>query len=67
MPDTAAEKAVPFPFTIPVTLVDSVIAGVVVLVATEPDRPFAVTTDTLVTVPVTDEEASSDTTPRLFL
>ncbi len=29
----------------------SVIAGVVVAVATEPDTPLAVTTDTLVTVP----------------
>jgi len=36
----------------PVMLVVSVIAGVVVAVATVPARPFAETTDTLVTVPL---------------
>jgi len=35
----------------PVMLVDKVIAGVVVAVATVPARPLADTTDTLVTVP----------------
>ena len=42
----------PLPFTIPVTVVESVIAGVVVAVATVPAKPFADTTETLVTVPV---------------
>lgn len=52
MPADAADSAVPFPFTSPVTVVDSVIAGVVVALATVPARPFADTTETLVTVPV---------------
>ena len=43
--------AVPLPFKTPVTLVVRVIAGVVVAVATVPAKPFADTTDTLVTVP----------------
>ena len=51
MPAVAALKAVPLPFTIPLTVVESVIAGVVVAVATVPLRPFAETTETLVTVP----------------
>lgn len=42
----------PLPFTSPVTVVDSVIAGVVVALATVPAKPFALITDTLVTVPV---------------
>ena len=37
--------------TTPVTVVESVMAGVVVAVATVPARPFAETTDTLVTEP----------------
>jgi hypothetical protein len=36
----------------PVTLVDNVIAGVVVAFATVPAKPFADTTETVVTVPV---------------
>ena len=44
--------AVPLPFRMPVIEVLSVIAGVVVAVATVPARPLAETTDTLVTVPV---------------
>ncbi len=51
MPATAALNAVPFPFTRPVTVVDSVIAGVVVAVATVPAKPLAETTEALVTVP----------------
>ena len=47
----AAAKAVPLPYNSPVMLVVSVIAGVVVEVATVPANPFAETTDTLVTVP----------------
>ena len=43
----------PLPFKSPVTLVVRVIAGVVVAVATVPAKPFAETTDTLVTVPET--------------
>ena len=41
----------PLPFKSPVTLVVRVMAGVVVAVATVPAKPFAETTDTLVTVP----------------
>lgn len=51
MPDTAALIAVPLPLRRPVMVVDSVIAGVVVAVATVPANPLADTTDTLVTVP----------------
>lgn len=47
----AAEIAVPLPCKIPVAVVEIVIAGVVVAVATVPANPFAVTTETLVTVP----------------
>ncbi len=47
----AAEIAVPLPDKIPVTDVVSVIAGVEVAVATVPANPFAVTTETLETVP----------------
>lgn len=47
----AAAKAVPLPYSRPVMLVVSVIAGVVVDVATVPAKPLADTTDTLVTVP----------------
>lgn len=49
---TAAKMAVPLPLSKPVTEVLSVIAGVVVAVATVPAKPLAETTDTLVTVPV---------------
>ena len=51
MPATAALMAVPFPFRMPVILVVSVIAGVVVAVATVPANPLAETTLTVVTVP----------------
>ena len=44
--------AVPLPLRTPVMLVVRVIAGVVVAVATVPAKPLAVTTDTLVTVPL---------------
>lgn len=40
------------PLTTPVTVVDSVIAGVVVALATVPAKPLAETTDAEVTVPV---------------
>ena len=42
----------PLPFKIPLNEVPTVIAGVVVELATLPVNPFAVTTDTPVTVPV---------------
>ena len=42
----------PLPFNIPVTVVPSVIAGVVVGVATVPENPFPVTTEAEVTDPV---------------
>ena len=60
MPAVAAESAVPLPFTRPVTVVESVMAGVVLAVATEPARPLADTTDADVTVPVplTDSQPS---------
>ena len=51
MPAVAALIAVPLPFRTPVMLVVSVIAGVEVAVATVPAKPFAVTTETVVTVP----------------
>lgn len=43
---------VPSPFRSPVTVVDSVIAGVVVGFATVPASPFADTTEMLVTAPL---------------
>ena len=54
------------PLTTPVTVVESVMAGVVVAVATVPARPFAETTDTLVTVPpepVADNVPPTNETP----
>jgi hypothetical protein len=48
----AALIAVPLPFNTPEMVVDSVIAGVVVAVATDPANPFDETTETLVTVPL---------------
>ena len=51
----AAEIAVPFPFRTPLMVVERVIAGVVVAFATEPAKPFAETTETLVTVPLPSE------------
>ena len=56
MPLVAALIAVPLPFNSPVMVVESVMAGVVVDVATVPARPFADTTETLVTVPPDDGE-----------
>lgn len=47
----AADMAVPFPDKMPVTVVEIVIAGVLVAVATLPANPLAETTETLVTVP----------------
>jgi hypothetical protein len=52
VPLVAALIAVPSPFSTPVTVVESVTAGVVVAVATVPARPLADTTDTLETVPL---------------
>jgi hypothetical protein len=68
VPEVAALIAVPFPFSTPVMVVLTVIAGVVVAVATVPANPFAVVTDTLCTEPGTAAvEAISVTTPELFL
>ena len=44
--------AVPLPLRTPVIVVVSVMAGVLVAVATVPAKPLAETTDTLVTVPL---------------
>jgi hypothetical protein len=43
--------ALPFPFTIPLTEVLIEIAGVVVAFVTDPEKPLAAATETLVTVP----------------
>ena len=51
MPAVAAEMAVPLPLSTPVTVVEIVMAGVDVAVATLPENPLAETTETLVTVP----------------
>ena len=51
MPLAAALIAVPLPLSRPVMVVESVIAGVVVAVATVPANPLADTTDTLDTLP----------------
>jgi hypothetical protein len=47
----AAEIDVPLPCRMPVTVVDMVMAGVVVGLATVPAKPLAVATETDVTVP----------------
>lgn len=46
-----AATAVPLPYKIPEMLVVSVMAGVVVAVATVPAKPLADTTETVVTEP----------------
>jgi hypothetical protein len=51
VPEVAALIAVPLPFTMPVIVVLSVIAGVLVAFVTEPAKPFAELTETLVTLP----------------
>jgi hypothetical protein len=49
-------------------VVESVIAGVVVAFATVPAKPFALTTETVETVPDAPlDDASKVTTPELFL
>jgi len=57
----AAEIAVPLPCKMPVIVVERVIAGVVVEVATVPANPFAETTETEVTVPFVAGEAHAGT------
>jgi hypothetical protein len=47
----AALIAVPLPLSSPVTVVERLIAGVVVGLVTVPARPFAEVTETLVTDP----------------
>lgn len=56
-PVVAALISVPLPCKIPVTVVERVMAGALVEVATVPARPFADTTDTEVTVPPGFEDA----------
>ena len=51
VPAVAAEIDVPFPFNKPVIVVEIVIAGVEVAVATVPANPLAEVTETVVTVP----------------
>ena len=51
MPAVAAEIAVPLPLRTPVIVVEIVMAGVEVAVATVPAKPFAETTEVEVTVP----------------
>jgi hypothetical protein len=60
----AALIAVPLPFRSPVTVVDRVMAGVDVGVATVPARPFAETTETDCTVP-TDPVAQEGFAPSV--
>lgn len=55
----AAEIAVPLPCRMPVMVVESVMAGVVVAVATVPASPLADTTETEVTVPEVAGEAQA--------
>ena len=62
----AAASAVPLPYSRPVMLVVSVIAGVVEALATVPVKPLDDTTDTLVTVPpdpVADNVPAAKLTP----
>jgi hypothetical protein len=54
----AADMAVPLPCNRPVIVVERVIAGVVVAVATVPAKPLAETTETEVTVPAEPFEAA---------
>ena len=65
MPLVAALIAVPLPFSTPVMVVESVIAGVVVAVATVPFSPLADTTDTEVTVPVAAADQVGALAPAL--
>jgi len=51
VPDVAALIAVPLPLRSPVTVVVSVMSGVVLALATVPAKPFAVLTETNVTEP----------------
>jgi hypothetical protein len=52
VPIVTAPIAVPLPCNKPEIVVDNVIAGVVVGLDTDPAKPFAVDTETLVTVPL---------------
>jgi len=58
VPDVAAEIAVPLPFKTPEILVVNVIAGADVGLATVPVNPFALTTDSVVTVPFEDGDTA---------
>jgi hypothetical protein len=51
VPAVAALSAVPLPLRTPVTEVEIVIAGVLDAFETVPAKPFALTTDVVVTVP----------------
>lgn len=59
--------AVPFPLTIPVTVVERVIAGVVVALATVPAKPFADATDAVVTVPTETDPPSEMAEPLIVM
>ena len=65
MPDVAALNAVPFALTTPVTVVDRVMFGVLVLFATVPFRPlaFVTVTDTTVPPPAARNAAKLETDP----
>ena len=65
MPAVAAEIAVPLPFKTPVIDVVSVMAGVVVAVATVPAKPLADTTLALVTVPLVAGAVDAQVVPLL--
>ena len=57
----------PLPFNTPVMLVDKVMAGVVVSVATVPAKPLAETIDALVTVPTFAEPPKDVATPFIVI
>ena len=65
MPAVAAEIAVPLPFKTPVMDVETVMAGVVVAVATVPAKPLVETTLTLVTVPLVAGAVDAQVVPLL--
>ena len=65
MPAVAAEIAVPLPFKTPVMDVETVMAGVVVAVATVPAKPLVDTTLTLVTVPLVAGAVLAQVVPLL--
>src|SRR6185437_15273455 len=63
--EVAAENAEPLLYPRPVKVGLRVIAGVVVGLATVPERPFAETTETLLTVPPVRQGCQRSTVPLL--